>query len=163
MRTWLLGVSAVSIFTWSGAVSTVLAVGQAPAKSVSALAPQATAGQGLDSEPGHPAHRLEINSSVQVSREALRAAFLASREAYTKKLQKYAKCSPSEAKKVIESAHPNMKIDNLELRNIRTNLVYMATAENDDNRFLVVIDAGNAKVLLDRPLPTHHERVFAGG
>jgi len=162
MRTWLLGISVVSLITWSGSTYTVLAAEQAPAKSVSTLVPKAT-GQGLDADPSRPAHRLEINSSVQVSREALRAAFMASREAYTKKLQKYAKCSPSEAKKVIASAHPNMKIDNLELRNIRTNLVYMATVENDDNRFLVVVDAGNAKVLLDRPLPTHHERVFAGG
>ncbi|MBX5437401.1 MAG: hypothetical protein IRZ33_09300 [Alicyclobacillaceae bacterium] len=108
-----------------------------------------------------PSHHWDIRSSVQVSRDALREAYLASREAYTQKLQKYAKCSPQDAQKAVSAAHPGMKIENLQLRNIRTNLVYMAVVEDDEDKFLVIVDAGNCKVLLDRPIPTHHERVFA--
>ncbi|MCL6548684.1 MAG: hypothetical protein K6T30_07220 [Alicyclobacillus sp.] len=108
-----------------------------------------------------PTHHWNIRSSVQVSRDTLREAYIASREAYTKKLQKYAKCTPQDAEKAVKAAHPGMKIGNLQLRNIRTNLVYMAVVEDDEDKFLVIVDAGNCKVLLDRPIPTHHERVFA--
>ncbi|MCL6444861.1 MAG: hypothetical protein K6T83_15645 [Alicyclobacillus sp.] len=108
-----------------------------------------------------PAHRIDIRSSVQVSREALREAYTASRDAYTQKLKKYAKCSPKEAEKAVAAAHPGMTIDTVQLRNIRTNLVYMGIVEDNEDKYLVIVDAGNGKVLLDRPLPSHHERVFA--
>jgi hypothetical protein len=109
----------------------------------------------------HAGHGSDIKSSVQLSRSVLREAYLASREAYTEKLQKYAKCTPADAKKAVLEAHPGMKVDDIQLRNIRTNLVYMAIAENDEDKFFVVVDAGNGKLLMDRPLPTHHERVFS--
>ncbi|MCL6593304.1 MAG: PepSY domain-containing protein [Alicyclobacillus sp.] len=108
-----------------------------------------------------PAHPVDVRSSVQVSRQDLRDAYQAAREAYTKKLQKFAKCSQKDAEKAMSAAHPGMKIRAVQLRNIRTNLVYMGIAEDDEDRYLVVVDAGNGKVLLDRQLSTHHERAFA--
>ncbi|MCL6487345.1 MAG: hypothetical protein K6T76_00185 [Alicyclobacillus mali] len=104
----------------------------------------------------------DIKSSVQVTREALREAYLASQDAWTSKLQKYAKCSPADAEKAIRSAHPGMKVSEVHLRNIHTSLVYVGFAEDQEDRYLVVVDAGNGKVLLDKPVPTHQERVFAG-
>lgn len=161
MKPWFIGVSAVTLLSFSGMPSAFANTAQLP---MTATAPALhVSDPNLNADPGRPDRRFEVNSSVQVSREVLREAYDASRAAYTKKLQRYAKCSPVEAKKAIASAHPNMKIDNFQLRNVRTNLVYIGTAENDEDRFLVIVDAGNGKVLLDRPIPTHHERVFAGG
>lgn len=108
-------------------------------------------------------HRWDVRSSVQVSRDAIREAYIASRDAYTKKLQKYASCSQRDAEKAALSAHPGMKLDMIQLRNIKTNLVYMAVVEDEEDKFLVIVDAGNGKVLMDRPLPTHHEKAFANG
>ncbi|AEJ44237.1 hypothetical protein TC41_2336 [Alicyclobacillus acidocaldarius subsp. acidocaldarius Tc-4-1] len=109
-----------------------------------------------------PSHQFEIHSSVQVSREILREAYQASHDAYTKKLQKYAKCTEAQARKAVMSEHPGCKIEDIQLRNIRTNLVYMAIARDDEDKYLVIVDAGNGNILLDRRIPTHHERVFAG-
>lgn len=106
-------------------------------------------------------HRWDVKSSVQVSRETLRDAYRASQNAYTGKLQKYAKCSAKEAEKAIVSEHPGMKVGDVQLRNIRTNLVYIGIVSDEEDRFLVVVDAGNCKVLMDKPLATHHEHVFA--
>jgi uncharacterized iron-regulated membrane protein len=106
-------------------------------------------------------HRWDIRSSVQVPREAIRDALEASRQAYAEKLQKYAKLSARDAEKAAAAAHPGMKIETVQLRTLRTNLVYVTVAQDDENRYLVLVDPGNGKVLLDKPLPTHHERVFA--
>ena len=160
MKTWLVSVSAVSLLSLSGPT---VAMANSGTAAVTAIPAPQTTGQPMSSDASRPDRQFEVNSSVQVSREVLREAYMASRDAYTNKLQKYAKCSPAEANKAIASAHPKMKIENFQLRNVRTSLVYMATAENDEDRFLVIVDAGNGKVLLDRPIPTHHERVFAGG
>ncbi|GMA65358.1 hypothetical protein NZD89_07890 [Alicyclobacillus fastidiosus] len=103
----------------------------------------------------------DIKSSVQVTRDTLRAAYQASHDAYTKKLQKYAKCSPSAAKKAVVAEHPGMTVDDIQLRNIRTNLVYMSIVRDDEDKYLVVVDAGNGSILVDKRLPTHNERVFA--
>lgn len=128
-----------------------------------ASAPQHTTHQATRDMSDHPSERdLNIHSSVQVTRESLREAYMASRDAYTSKLQKYAKCTPAQAKKAVAAAHPGMKVQGVQLRNIRTNLVYVGITEDDEDRYLVIIDAGNGKVLLDKPLPTHQERVFAG-
>ncbi|WP_245631715.1 PepSY domain-containing protein [Alicyclobacillus ferrooxydans] len=116
----------------------------------------------MDAPEEHGENReFNIRSSVQVSREALRDAYVASRTAYTDKLKKYAKCSQADATKAITAAHPGMKVSHVQLRNIRTSLVYVGVAEDDEDRYLCVVDAGNGKLLLDKPLPTHHERVFA--
>jgi len=116
----------------------------------------------LQPTDGSPSmHRFDVKSSVQVSRETLRDAYDASRAAYTEKLKKYAKCSQSDAEKAVSAAHPGMKIQELQLRNIRTSLVYMAITQDNEDKYLVVVDAGNGKVLLDRPLPTHQEKAFA--
>lgn len=113
-----------------------------------------------DNEHADP-RELEVRSSVQVTRDALRSAYIASRTAYTDQLKKYAKCSQGDASKAISTAHPGMKVSHVQLRNIRTSLVYVGVAEDDEDRYLCIVDAGNAKLLLDKPLPTHHERVFA--
>lgn len=118
--------------------------------------------RGTQMSDGPDEHTPDIRSSVQLSRSVLREAYVASREAYTSKLQKYAKCTPAQAKKAVMDAHPGMKVEDVQLRNVRTNLVYMAIAEDDQDKFFVVVDAGNCKVLMDRPLPTRHERVFSG-
>lgn len=107
------------------------------------------------------AREWDVQSSVQVTRDTLRSAYDASRTAYTDQLKKYAKCSQSDATKAITKAHPGMNISHVQLRNIRTSLVYVGVAQDDEDRYLCVVDAGNAKLLLDKPLPTHHERVFS--
>ncbi|MDQ0189244.1 hypothetical protein JI721_11905 [Alicyclobacillus cycloheptanicus] len=141
----------------AGGHAEMRAVAQSTGAVVGRVAP--TSGPEMSDE--HPGHGSDIKSSVQLSRSVLREAYVASRAAYTEKLQKYAKCSTAEAKKAVLAAHPGMKVDDIQLRNIRTNLVYMAIAENDQDKFFVVVDAGNGKILMDRPLPTHHERVFS--
>ena len=156
MKKWIIGISTLTL--------------------LSLTIPAAWAGDGLQrhSPATHPtlvptigevqdqptAHRWDVRSSVQVSRTDLRAAYEASRTAYTQKLQKFTKCTPTEAQKSVAAAHPDMKASTVQLRNIKTNLVYVAFAEDDEDRYLVIVDAGNGKVLLDKPLPTHHERVF---
>jgi hypothetical protein len=113
------------------------------------------------SEPHRTAHHWDIQSSIQVDRSVLKEAYTASREAYTKKLEKYAKLTPREAQKKVAATHPKMNVENVQLRNIKTSLVYMGFAIGDQDKYLVVIDAGNGKVLMDRQLPTHHTRVFS--
>jgi len=107
-------------------------------------------------------HDWNVKSSVQVTRESLRQAFMAGQAAWADKLQKYAKTSPADAEKAVRTAHPGMKVTNVHLRNIHTSLVYVGFAEDPEDRYLVIVDAGNGKVLLDKPVPTHQERVFAG-
>lgn len=116
---------------------------------------------GLD-KPHNGPHEFDVESSIQVNRDVLREAYVASRDAYTKKLAKYAKITSTQAQKQITTAHPKMNIEHVQLRNIRTSLVYMGLAVDDTERYLVVVDAGNGKVLMDRHLPSHHTRVFAG-
>lgn len=155
-----------------------LLLGAATAAFLIGTAPAAWAGDGLQRPPsvGHtssapqpvanefdaraPLHHWDIRSSVQVSRKDLRDAYLASRQAYTQKLQKYAKCSEQAAQKAILTAHPGAKVADVQLRNVRTNLVYLGIAEDGEYKYLVIVDAGNGKVLLDKPLPTSHERAF---
>ncbi|RIV22890.1 hypothetical protein D2Q93_08645 [Alicyclobacillaceae bacterium I2511] len=160
MKTWLLGWSAAVMFTMAS--YTVLAADDLQRTSIPPV-------QHFSSD-WHPVSHLDdarpgpgwqVKSSIQVTPEALREAYIASRDAYTRKLQKYAKCTPTEAQKAVTSAHPGMKVSQVQLRNIRTSLVYIGVAEGDEDRYLTIVDAGTGKVLLDRPLPTHHERVFA--
>lgn len=160
MKAWLLGWSAFVLFSSTG--YTVLAADGLQRANANPV-------QHFNSD-WHPVSRLDdarpgpgwqVKSSVQVTPEALRDAYIASRDAYTGKLQKYAKCTASDAQKAVTTVHPGMKVSQVQLRNIRTSLVYIGVAEGDDDRYLVIVDAGNGKVLLDRPLPTHHERVFA--
>ncbi|MCL6632662.1 MAG: PepSY domain-containing protein [Alicyclobacillus herbarius] len=113
-------------------------------------------------EPTDGTHAWQLRSSVRVSRQVLREAYMASRNAYTQKLQKYAKVTAAQAEKAISQAHPGMKVEDVQLRNIRTDLVYTGIAQDDEERYLVIVDAGNGKLLLDKPLPTHHQRVFSG-
>lgn len=127
-----------------------------------APAQQSAVTMDIPDEHEHTAGReWEVRSSVQVTRDALRNAYIASKNAYTDQLKKYAKCSQADATKAITTAHPGMKVSHVQLRNIRTSLVYVGIAEDNEDRYLCVVDAGNAKLLLDKPLPTHHERVFA--
>ncbi|WP_206831942.1 PepSY domain-containing protein [Alicyclobacillus fructus] len=152
MKRWLLAVSATACLVSAG-------WWQAP---VHALAATAAESAEPNAPVNGPSHQFEIHSSVQVSRETLREAYQASHDAYTKKLQKYAKCTEAQARKAVLSEHPGCKIEDIQLRNIRTNLVYMAIARDDEDKYLVIVDAGNGNILLDRRIPTHHERVFAG-
>lgn len=160
MKKWLMGLSLVGYLSCTS--GTVFAAGDSPATpSVAAhtnLYPVTADVQNSDSQG---AHRWEVKSSVQVSRETLREAYQASHQAYTDRLAKYAKCAEKDARKAVMSEHPGMKIEELQLRNIRTSLVYMAIARDDEDKYLVIVDAGNGHILLDKPLPTHHERVFA--
>lgn len=107
-------------------------------------------------------HPFDVQSSIQVNHDVLKEAYMASRDAYTKKLQKYAKITTTQAQKQVAAAHPKMNVEHVQLRNIRTSLVYVGLAVDDTDKYLVVVDAGNGKILLDRHLPTHHTRVFAG-
>ncbi|MCF8564980.1 PepSY domain-containing protein [Alicyclobacillus tolerans] len=164
MKKWVLGISTVGMLVMSSPSAFASEALQSRHSEASMAHGDV---QAVTMDPGEArdagaAHHWDVHSSVQVSRETLRDAFQAGRDAYTHKLQKYAKCSPGEAKKAVLAAHPKMKVETLQLRNIRTNLVYMAIAADDENKYMVIVDAGNGKVLLDRPLPTHHERVFAG-
>lgn len=162
MKKWLLGVSTIGVLSLS--IPTALAADGLQRPHTAAGIPtdlQPTNGPEFDPNAKQHMHHMEVRSSVQVTRESLRDAYEASREAYTKKLQKYAKCSTKDAQKAVAAAHPGMKMTELQLRNIRTNLVYVATTEDDSDKYLVIVDAGNGKVLMDRQLPTHHEKVFA--
>jgi hypothetical protein len=157
MKKWVVSVTTLALLV-SATPSVWAGNGlQRPSPSADATT-QPTAGEFTG---GTPVHHWDIRSSVQVSRQELRDAYLASRIAYTQKLQKYAKCAPTQAKKAISTAHPGAKVMDVQLRNIRTSLVYFGMAEDGEYRYLVVVDAGNGKVLLDKPIPTHHERAFA--
>jgi hypothetical protein len=162
MKKWLL--LAGACFTMGGAVSTAWA-GDGLWRNVPSShyhgTVRAIAGKPFV-EPTDATHEWQLRSSVRVSRQALREAYLASRDAYTRKLQKYAKITPRQAEKAISAAHPGMKVEDVQLRNIRTDLVYTGLAQDDEDRYLVIVDAGNGKLLLDKPLPTHHQRVFSG-
>ncbi|SFU50754.1 PepSY domain-containing protein [Alicyclobacillus macrosporangiidus] len=140
---------------WRGADTSVVAIAPAGANDLQPATSDVHHGMSDD------LHHFDVKSSVQVSRQDLREAYEASRDAYTRKLQKFAKCSPRDAEKAVAAAHPGLKVTHLQLRNIRTNLVYTGIAEDDEDKYLVIVDAGNGKVLLDRELPTHHEKVFA--
>jgi hypothetical protein len=162
VKKWLIGISTIGLLSTS--IPSVLAADglQRPESATSIPADVLQSG-GPEFNPGarQHMHHMEIKSSVQVSRDSIRDAYEASRDAYTKKLQKYAKCSKKDAEKAVSAAHPGMKISELQLRNIRTNLVYIAMTEDDQDKYLVVVDAGNGKVLMDRQVPTNHERAFA--
>lgn len=161
MKKWLVGVSLIGSFAC--AVGPVFAADlpvrhQPTSHSHQSLHPVTADVVNTD---GQDTHQWDVKSSVQVSRDTLRDAYVASHDAYTKKLQKYAKCSESDAKKAVVTEHPGMTIEELQLRNIRTSLVYMAIVRDEDDKYLVIVDAGNGSILLDRRVPTHHERVFA--
>ncbi|QSO52324.1 hypothetical protein JZ785_26960 [Alicyclobacillus curvatus] len=151
--------AAATAWSLSLGLPTVWAAGDLQRSGIGPAEPSAAV---VDMQDEHDNGReMAIRSSVQVTREALRDAYIASRTAYTDKLKKYAKCSQGDATKAITGAHPGMKVNHVQLRNIRTSLVYVGVAEDDEDRYLCVVDAGNGKLLLDKPLPTHHERVFA--
>lgn len=162
MKKWLIGASLVGslmagcgpVYAAAAATNGVNGAAEAPSHVYPVSADVGSAGMG-------GAHQFDVKSSVQVSRETLRDAYQASHDAYTKKLQRYAKCSESDAKKAVLAEHPGTKIEELQLRNIRTSLVYMAIARDDEDKYLVIVDAGNGNILMDRRVPTHHEQVFA--
>lgn len=160
MKKWLIGLSLVGCLACTSVTAFAAdeARGHSPAPTRTSLYPVTADVQNADSQG---AHRWEVKSSVQVSRETLREAYKASHAAYTQRLSKYAKCTEKQAKKAITDEHPGMKIEEFQLRNIRTSLVYMAITRDNEDKYLVIVDAGNGKILLDKPLPTHHERVFA--
>jgi len=162
MKRWILTASLAAML--AGSTNIALA-GESlrhsePSSTRATIRPvQATEGS---TNPANPSmHHFDVQSSVQLSRGVIRDAYSASREAYTHKLQSYAKCSSADAKKAIVSTHPGMKVESVQLRNIKTNLVYVGLVEDDDNRFMVIVDAGNGKVLMDKRLMMYHERAFA--
>ncbi|GEO24360.1 hypothetical protein AAC03nite_01450 [Alicyclobacillus acidoterrestris] len=160
MKKWVLALSLVGCLTCS--TGTVFAASDSSAKPThTTLHPVTADVQDVDGPAVH--NWGDIKSSVQVTRDTLREAYQASHDAYTQKLQKYAKCTPTQAKKAVMAEHPGMTVEELQLRNIRTNLVYMSIVRDDEDKYLVIVDAGNGSILVDRRIPTHHERVFANG
>lgn len=103
----------------------------------------------------HPGS-LELVSSVKVPDAAVTKAVMAARAAYAAELAPFAKITMEQAKKAAMDQFPAATLHDIGLQAMRQNLVYIAMMEKDQVRHLVVIDAGNGRVLATRELQTHH-------
>lgn len=144
---------------WRIALSTVTMIGF----SLAGWAGSATAAP--EPEPTHvaldahnnaklwPLHRkgaFEIDSSVKLPREAVMKARQAAREAYTAVLAPYAKIPAGAAERAAVAKYPGASVQEISLQAVRHNLVYIALLRRSDMRHLVIVDAGNGRVLATR-------------
>ena len=98
----------------------------------------------------------EVESSVKLPREAIVKARQAGRDAYTAVLAPYAKVPVGAAERAARAKYPGAAVQDIGLQAIRHNLVYIAVLSQADVRHLVVVDAGNGRVLSTRDFRVHH-------
>ena len=92
----------------------------------------------------------EIDSSVKLPREVIMKARQAAREAYTAVLAPYAKIPAGAAERAAVAKYPGASVQEISLQAVRHNLVYIALLRRSEMRHLVIVDAGNGRVLATR-------------
>lgn len=102
---------------------------------------------------------LELVSSVKVPDAAVQKAVAAARAAYAAELSPFARVTLDQAKKAAMDQFPGATLHDIGLQAMRQNLVYIAMLEKNQARHLVVVDAGNGKVLATRELPDQHHNM----
>ncbi len=112
---------------------------------------------GMAHEGIHPTFQKAANaplqSSIQISQDVTQKAAKAGRDAYNAVLQPYAKISPDAAKLVAQKQFPGTTVMDVGLHAVHNNLVYLVLLTKDNTRYLVVVDAGNEKILSTREMP----------
>ena len=104
----------------------------------------------------HRKGAFEIESSIKLPREAIIKARQAGRDAYTAVLAPYAKVPVGAAERAALAKYPGAAVQDIGLQAVRHNLVYIALLSRADMRHLVVIDAGNGRVLSTRDFRVRH-------
>ncbi|MCI0182093.1 PepSY domain-containing protein [Sulfoacidibacillus ferrooxidans] len=101
--------------------------------------------------PGRP-EPVHIESSIQVNQDTVMKAAKAGRDAYSSVLAPFAKISIDDAKKAALEKFPGTESKDVSLHAVRQNLVYLIIVENSEARHLVIVDAGNGKILAVRSM-----------
>ncbi len=101
----------------------------------------------------HKAENVPLQSTIQVPQDVMQRATKAGRDAYNAVLQPYAKISPEAAKLVAQKQFPGTTVMDVGLHAVHNNLVYLVLLTKDNTRYLVIVDAGNEKILSTREMP----------
>lgn len=99
------------------------------------------------------AENAPLQSTIQIPQEVMQRATKAGRDAYNAVLQPYAKISPDTAKLVAQKQFPGATVVDIGLHAAHNNLVYLILLTKDNTRYLVIVDAGNEKILSTRRMP----------
>ncbi len=94
----------------------------------------------------------KVESSVKIPETTLTQAITEARSAFNRILAPYAKISLSQAHKIAQDSEPQATVKDISLQTIRQSLVYVAVMMRGETRQLVVIDAGNGKILATRTI-----------
>ncbi|KUO96208.1 PepSY domain-containing protein [Ferroacidibacillus organovorans] len=100
-------------------------------------------------------------SSVQVPQESVNQAMQAARDAFNRVLAPFARITPEAAKASALKEVKGSQVQEITLHVMRQNLVYIALLTKPDARYMVIIDAGNGKILGMRQMHMkHHTKHF---
>jgi hypothetical protein len=89
----------------------------------------------------------DVHSSIQLTEAQRKHVHDAVDRAYQQALMPYAKITAEQAKEAARKAEPHGTVKAVKLHSIHGNLVYLVHLVRDTHRLLVVVDAGNGKVL----------------
>lgn len=98
-----------------------------------------------------------VESSVKLPRETIVKARQAGRDAYTAVLAPYAKVPVGAADRAARAKYPGAAVEDIGLQAIRHSLVYIAVLSHGDMRHLVIVDAGNGRILSVRDFRIRHD------
>lgn len=106
----------------------------------------------------------QVQGSIQLTPEQLRAAHQAAMNAMNHKLKGFAKISASQADKIAEKAVPGSKIQQTHLQPFgpSRSLVYVVFTQSASEKTIVIIDAGNGAVLDKHVIVPHPQPSQAG-
>lgn len=100
--------------------------------------------------------RLELVSSIKVTDDVVQKAIQAARSAYSTVLTPFAKVTTEQAKASALQQFSGAAAQDIALQVMRQNLVYVAVVQKGAQRHLVIVDAGNGRVLATREFPVRH-------
>ncbi|MBX6395238.1 MAG: PepSY domain-containing protein [Alicyclobacillaceae bacterium] len=95
----------------------------------------------------------DVHSSIRLTEDQRKNVHDAVERAYQQALMPYAKITGEQAKEAARKAEPRGTVKALKLHCVHGNLVYLVHLVKDDQRVLVVVDAGNGKVLVHQSAP----------
>lgn len=102
-----------------------------------------------------------MDSSVKVPQETVSQAMQAARDAFNRVLTPFARITPEAAKAAALKEVKGSQCQEITLHVMRQNLVYIALLTKPDARYMVIIDAGNGKILGMRQMHMkHHAQRF---
>ncbi|MDI3327572.1 MAG: PepSY domain-containing protein [Alicyclobacillaceae bacterium] len=137
------------------AAGLVWAAGLLGGVPVGQAAPAATPGDG--SPAAHGGHWDvdwdDIRSSVRLTDEQRRALHDTVQKAYEQALKPYAKITPERAAEAARKAEPKGAVKRVKLYAVHGYLVYVVHLAKEKERVLIVVDAGDGRILVHKTAP----------